>query len=135
MINSNGGSAYLFVLGIIVIAMFILMASMRRSVESNKKTFSIEQHTIAQNQLDSCEIFIFHVVKTWPFDQHPKLEFEDNQIEIDSYTCSWIRLDSSSRRFDFEITTQHLDIKKSQMFRIEGLESQSGIQWKKFRID
>ena len=74
MINSNGGSAYLFVLGIIVIAMFILMASMRRSVESNKQTFSIEQHTIAQNQLDSCETFIFHVVKTWPFDKHPELE-------------------------------------------------------------
>lgn len=135
MNSHNSGSAYLFVLGIIVIAMLILMASMRRSVDSNKQTFSIEQHIVAQNRLDSCEAFVFHVVKTWPFDQRPELEFADSQIEIDSYECAWKRLDDSSRRFDFEIRTQHLEILKLKKVRIEGAEFQTGIQWRKFNLD
>lgn len=134
-INPSRGSAYLFVLGIIVVALFILMASMRRSVESSKQTFSIEEHTISQTMLDSCVTYVFHVVKTWPFHQKPQLAFEDGNIEITGNPCNWKLVESDSRRFVFEITSSFKKITKTQKILIDGDESYPGIQWRRSIIE
>mgnify|MGYP001266756461 CR=1 FL=1 len=76
------GSAYLVVLATIVVAMFLLMASMQRSVDSSKTTFSIENHTITNNCLNSCAVYIFHQIKT---DQKFYFYLQDLKLKIIFY--------------------------------------------------
>ena len=87
VLNYKDGSAYLAVLATIVVAMFLLMASMQRSVDSSKQTFSIENHTITNNSINSCITYIFHHIKTWPFDRKVELTLPDNKITLGESSC------------------------------------------------
>ena len=126
------GSAYLGVLATIVVAMFILMASMQRSVDSSKKTFSIENHTITNNCLNSCAVYIFHQIKTWPFDKTAEFALPKNQIAISDATCKIRPLEADLRNFSFELQASFKDISKSSQLVIIGKESYKGIQWDYF---
>ena len=128
----NRGSAYLVVLATVVVAMFLLMASMQRSVDSSKKTFSIENHTITNNCLNSCAVYIFHQIKTWPFDKTSEFVLPKNQITIGDATCKIRPLEADLRNFSFELQASYKDISKSSQLVIIGKESYKGIQWDYF---
>tara|TARA_Y100001968_G_C19223762_1_gene651053 strand:+ start:222 stop:635 length:414 start_codon:yes stop_codon:yes gene_type:complete len=128
----NRGSAYLVVLATIVVAMFLLMASMERSVDSSKKTFSIENHIITNNCLNSCAVYIFHQIKTWPFDKRSEFILPKNQVAIEDTTCKIRPLEADLRNFSFELQASYKDISKSSQLVIIGKESYKGIQWDYF---
>ena len=128
-LHNKYGSAYLVILATIVVAMFLLMASMQRSVDSSKQTFSIENHTIANNALNSCITYIFHHIKTWPFDNKAELVLPQNNISIEDSSCKFELINSDLRTFEFEVTVQYKELTKTRRLFIKGNESRQGIEW------
>ena len=128
LINQSG-TAYLVVLATIVVAMFLLMASMQRSVDSTKQTFSIENHTMANNALNSCITYIFHHIKTWPFDNKAELVLPQNNIIIEDSSCNFKLINSDLRTFEFEVTVKYKELSKTKKLFVSGKESNRGIQW------
>ena len=129
VLNQKDGSAYLAVLATIVVAMFLLVASMQRSVDSSKQTFSIENHTITNNSINSCITYIFHHVKTWPFDSKAELILPDNKVTFGESSCTFKLLNSDLLNFDFEVRAQYKKLEKVKLLTVSGKESDRGIQW------
>ena len=129
ILHHKNGSAYLAVLATIVVAMFLLMASMQRSVDSSKQTFSIENHTITNNSINSCITYIFHHIKTWPFDSKAVLILPNNEITLGESSCRFKLLNSDLLTFDFELRAQYKKLEKVKLLTVSGRESDRGIQW------
>jgi len=105
------------------------MASMQRSVDSTKQTFSIENHTMANNALNSCVTYIFHHIKTWPFDNKAELVLPQNNISIEDSSCNFKLINSDLRTFEFEVTGKYKELTKTKRLFVSGKESNRGIQW------
>jgi hypothetical protein len=126
---SRQGSAYLFVIGTLTVVMLLLLSSLRRSSEGTKHLFIIQDHWMVRNIRDSCTTWIFHKIKTWPFDKKGNFHLAENELEMGLGQCVFSSEFSDSRRFDFKILARYKALEKEIWVEIKGQESSRGIQW------
>jgi hypothetical protein len=121
--RSKKGSAYLFVLGAIVVTMLLLVFSLKKTVNTRKEQFSIENHLRASNAADSCVAYIYHQFKV-----NPQLA-KDQVLELDSGKCE-IKIESSDGNIHkVKITGESEGMKMSRLVRIKGYETETRSQW------
>lgn len=124
------GSAYLLVLGSILILTILLLSALKRSTSARKKVFHTSAHLFTANLKDSCITYLFHKVKSWPFDQVSEIPIEDGDISLPDGTCSWQVENSGARRFIFLVRSQNEKIISEARLVIQGSENSRGIHWK-----
>jgi len=123
------GSAYLFVIAALTVVMILLLASMRKTTENAKQVFHIEKHLKSRNLRDSCVTWIFHKIKTFPFDKSADFSLETDEVKMGSGQCEFTPEYADSRRFDYQVLARYKDLEKQILIKIQGQESQRGIQW------
>ena len=124
------GSAYLFVLGSMLVVMILLVSALKQSTATTKKVVHTLSHVMAANNRDSCITFLFHRIKVWPFESRPELILENSDLSLPSGTCSWETEYRDSRNFEFVVTGVHNDIETRIRLKIRGGETHRGIQWR-----
>lgn len=124
------GSAYIFVLGAILVTTILLLSALKQSTNARKKVFHTNAHLVAANLKDACITYLFHRVKSWPFDHKRDIELEDGNLSLPDGTCSWKTENLDSLRFSFLVRGQNKEIKSEVRLLIQGSESSRGIRWK-----
>jgi len=123
------GSAYLFVIGSILIATILLLSALKQSGGTRKKVFHIKSHLFSANLRDACATFLFHQIKTWPFDQRREISLENGDLSLPEGSCSWEIEAQDSRSFQFLVTGVHEKIESKVRLKIRGAENYRGIRW------
>jgi|GEM_PF-1036188 len=129
----NRGSAYLLILGTMIVVMFLMLFTLKRSTNSAKKIFLLEEHLRAQNLLDSCKTIGYHFVVNYPFDKKMQLELPTNRFEIKDGYCELTLKEQDGYYLDFEIEASFESILKKENMWMRGVANSRGIQWKVLR--